>query len=305
MKKRSLFASGGSGGSLRNIRGGDGATWGRAEIEAFLRKVAARPNESNGHVQQARNALELYYERFRGIALACRPNVPVAHVDALPPTQTNNHSTQVHEAPPQISLVKEQYGDSESIVKHVDAKDVRPQCQWGDSRHKVGSTEGNHAVGSVLHRPFPAVTEATPVDRFPSSNDRIPTQKAVLQGNNPKPDPISARSVPSISAATQVDWRALQAKVIECLRLEHYSYRTEQTYVGWIRRFVFFHGRRRPSQLGPESVKAFLKHLAMEEQVSASTQNQALNAVVFLYKKVIRKDIGNAGYPFDASTPNR
>jgi integron integrase len=91
----------------------------------------------------------------------------------------------------------------------------------------------------------------------------------------------------------KVDWRALAAKVVECLRLEHYSYRTEQTYLGWIRRYVEFHGWRKPSQLGAAEVTAFLKHLALRMQVASSTQNQALNAVVFLYKKAIKKDIGD------------
>jgi integron integrase len=77
------------------------------------------------------------------------------------------------------------------------------------------------------------------------------------------------------------------------LRLEHYSYRTEQAYVAWIRRFVAFHQWRKPSTLGAENVQAFLRHLAMDKQVASSTQNQALNAVVFLYRKVIKKDIGN------------
>jgi integron integrase len=88
---------------------------------------------------------------------------------------------------------------------------------------------------------------------------------------------------------------ALEAKVVECLRVEHYAYRTEQTYVAWIRRFVEFHGWRKPSQLGAAEVRAFLKHLALDKQVSSSTQNQVLDAVVFLYKKAIRKDIGDFG----------
>lgn len=73
----------------------------------------------------------------------------------------------------------------------------------------------------------------------------------------------------------KVDWRALEAKVVECLRLEHYSYRTEQTYLAWIRRFVEFHGWRKPSQLCAADVTAFLKHLALDMQVASSTQNQA------------------------------
>jgi len=90
-----------------------------------------------------------------------------------------------------------------------------------------------------------------------------------------------------------VNWSLLADKIKECLRMEHYSYRTEQTYLAWIRRYVIFHGWRKPSTLGAGDVHAFLRHLAMDQQVASATQNQALNAVVFLYKKVIKKEIGD------------
>jgi len=85
-----------------------------------------------------------------------------------------------------------------------------------------------------------------------------------------------------------VNWCALEARVRECLRIEHYSYRTEQTYVAWIRRFVVYHHFRKPSTLKAGDVQEFLRHLAMDKQVASSTQNQALNAVVFLYRKVVK-----------------
>jgi len=75
--------------------------------------------------------------------------------------------------------------------------------------------------------------------------------------------------------------------VRDTLRRRHYSYRTEQSYVDWIRRFVFFHGRRHPREMGADEVTAFLTHLARERNVSASTQNQALSALLFLYKEVL------------------
>ena len=71
------------------------------------------------------------------------------------------------------------------------------------------------------------------------------------------------------------------------MRIEHYSYATEKTYIAWIGRYVAFHGWRKPSTLEAPDVRAFLKHLAVDAQVASSTQNQALNAVVFLYRKVI------------------
>jgi integron integrase len=94
-------------------------------------------------------------------------------------------------------------------------------------------------------------------------------------------------------AGGQTDWRLLEARIRECLRVAHYAYRTEQTYVGWIRQFVAFHGWQKPSTMEAKHVSAFLKHLAMDRQVAASTQNQALNAVVFLFKAVLKAEIGD------------
>lgn len=71
------------------------------------------------------------------------------------------------------------------------------------------------------------------------------------------------------------------------IRLRHYSLRTEQTYVDWARRFIFFHGKRHPKDMGATEVQAFLSHLAVERNVSASTQNQAKAALLFLYRDVL------------------
>ena len=72
------------------------------------------------------------------------------------------------------------------------------------------------------------------------------------------------------------------------IRLRHYSPRTEATYVGWVRRFVRNHGMQHPRSLSPSHVRAFLSHLSGEQKVSASTQNQALAALLFLYRDVLR-----------------
>ena len=76
-------------------------------------------------------------------------------------------------------------------------------------------------------------------------------------------------------------------QVREVIRRRHYSYRTEQTYVHWIKRFIYFSGKRHPRELGAEEVTAFLNHLVGERNVAAATQNQALAALLFLYKEVI------------------
>ena len=75
------------------------------------------------------------------------------------------------------------------------------------------------------------------------------------------------------------------------LRLEHYSRRTEEAYIGWIRRFILFHGKRHPALLGEAEVTRFLSSLAVERKVASSTQNQALSALLFLYSEVLRKDL--------------
>jgi integron integrase len=79
--------------------------------------------------------------------------------------------------------------------------------------------------------------------------------------------------------------------VRQAIRARHYSPRTEKAYTSWIRRFVLFHGKRHPTEMGEAEVSAFLMHLAIKKQVSASTQNQALNAILFLYREVLHKDL--------------
>ncbi len=76
------------------------------------------------------------------------------------------------------------------------------------------------------------------------------------------------------------------------MRFRHYSIRTEEAYLGWIRRFILFHGKRHPSSLGTEEVRAFLTELAVNGKVAAPTQNQALSALLFLYQQVLEQEIG-------------
>lgn len=71
------------------------------------------------------------------------------------------------------------------------------------------------------------------------------------------------------------------------IRVRHYSLATERTYIGWVKRFIYFHQKRHPADMGAPEVEAFLSALATELDVSASTQNQAKHAVLFLYKQVL------------------
>src|SRR5215468_3749589 len=83
----------------------------------------------------------------------------------------------------------------------------------------------------------------------------------------------------------------LLARVREKIRLKHYSIRTEQAYVEWIKRFILFHGKRHPARLGAAEVEAFLTDLAVARQVAAPTQNQAKSALLFLYKEVLDTEL--------------
>lgn len=75
------------------------------------------------------------------------------------------------------------------------------------------------------------------------------------------------------------------------IRVRHYSYRTEETYWKWIRRFILYHGKRHPREMGAEEIQAFLSYLATDGHLSASPQNQALSALLFLYKKGLQVEL--------------
>ena len=83
----------------------------------------------------------------------------------------------------------------------------------------------------------------------------------------------------------------LLEKFRERLRVKHYSLRTEDAYLRWVRRYIYFHGKRHPQEMGGSEVEAFLSHLATEGRVSPSTQNQALAALLFLYREVLEKEL--------------
>lgn len=105
-----------------------------------------------------------------------------------------------------------------------------------------------------------------PVDTMQPASDRRPPQPAA-----PKPK--------------------LLDQVRQAIRARHYSKRTEKTYVDWIKRFIFFHGKRHPLEMGEAEINQFLTDLAVNKKVSASTQNQALSALLFLYQHVLKKPL--------------
>lgn len=97
----------------------------------------------------------------------------------------------------------------------------------------------------------------------------------------------------------------LMEQMRQALRSRHYSPRTEQAYIHWVRQFVFHHHVRHPAEMAEPEINAFLTHLAVERKVSASTQNQALSALLFLYRHVLGRPIGDLGEVIRARKPTR
>ncbi len=115
-------------------------------------------------------------------------------------------------------------------------------------------------------------------------------QRATKSVGGPLPQLVPPRSV--VPAAAKP---TLLKQVREALRSRHYSKRTEATYVQWVKRFILFHQLRHPAEMAEAEVNQFLTHLAIKEKVSASTQNQALSALLFLYRYVLERQLGQLG----------
>ena len=119
--------------------------------------------------------------------------------------------------------------------------------------------------------------------------------------------PISSPARPDHSQA--VELKPLRPRLLDlvriALRTRHYSLRTEEAYVGWIRRFILFHGKRHPNEMGEKEINVFLSSLAIRDGVSASTQNQALCALLFLYREILRVDDPNLEGAIRARRPHR
>jgi hypothetical protein len=117
-----------------------------------------------------------------------------------------------------------------------------------------------------------------------------------VQLEKPLPGIVIARGLPEEVPATDAKPQAapkLLDQMRHVLRVRHYARRTEDSYVDWVKRYIFFNNVRHPAALGAPEVSRFLTHLAVEGHVSASTQSQALNALVFLYKQApIQKAVG-------------
>ena len=99
--------------------------------------------------------------------------------------------------------------------------------------------------------------------------------------------------------------KKLLDRVRDAIRVKHYSIRTEQAYVNWVRRFILFHDKRHPKDMGAAEIEEYLTYLAVERNVAASTQNQALSALLFLYQNVLKKDLDRPVDAVRAKKPKR
>jgi integron integrase len=104
--------------------------------------------------------------------------------------------------------------------------------------------------------------------------------------------PTDTQTCSQASPAAPAEKPKFLDQLRHAIRLRHYSIRTEEAYVNWAKRFILFHNKRHPQEMARAEVTAFLTHLAVDKRVAASTQNQALNAIVFLYRELLGREIG-------------
>lgn len=124
----------------------------------------------------------------------------------------------------------------------------------------------------------------------------------------PEVDRKLMRAKPRSYSADKVippDKPKLLDQVRAALQSRHYSKRTEAPYIHWIKKFILFHNKRHPLEMGEKEINAFLTSLAVKDNISASTQNQALSAILFLYKYVLDKKLGDFGDVVRARKPKR
>ncbi|MDB5971615.1 MAG: integrase [Hydrocarboniphaga sp.] len=117
--------------------------------------------------------------------------------------------------------------------------------------------------------------------------------------------PFDQQTATELAVAPTSQPPRLLDRVRSALRVRHYSRRTEEAYVAWIRRYILFHGKRHPVEMGGEEVTAFLSNLATEGSVAASTQNQALAALLFLYRQVLEVELPWLNAVVRAKKPRR
>ena len=102
---------------------------------------------------------------------------------------------------------------------------------------------------------------------------------------------------------SNMDKPKLLDQVRNLIRVKHYSIRTEEAYLKWIKRYILFHHKKHPRDMGEKEISRYLTHLAVNRNVAAATQNQAFNAIIFLYRQVLNIEIGDLWPPRARQTP--
>ena len=147
---------------------------------------------------------------------------------------------------------------------------------------------------------------AEPSPSVPITVSPATTRAALVQGVAVAPRPlVRRRHASSTGSAPPPGCPRLLDQVRDRLRARHYSIRTEKAYLAWIRRYVLFHGKRHPARLGAAEVSSYLAYLATTDHVSASTQNQAFSAILFLYREVLGIDVAGLENTPRARRPER
>jgi len=143
---------------------------------------------------------------------------------------------------------------------------------WDDQKERARILEVSHAT----------IARVPLIDDVPNSSK--------------KNDDLTISTDPlSIAEIIKREFSDVFDAVISEIRTRHYSIRTEQSYVAWLVRYILFHDKKHPESLGEYEISAFLTHLAVNRMVSSSTQRQALNAIIFLYKQIYKRDVKNIG----------
>jgi len=166
---------------------------------------------------------------------------------------------------------------------------VRPPDHRPDGR--TGRVNKWARTGLARRSLFPNTVH--PERRPALATDRLPPQRAAPQGTG---SPLAPYAAPPLR---------LLDRVRVAVKARHYSPRTEDAYVGWIRRFILFHDKRHPEEMGEPEITAFLSDLATEGRVAASTQNQALAALLFLYQRVLGRNLEWLADVVHAKRPDR
>lgn len=116
---------------------------------------------------------------------------------------------------------------------------------------------------------------------------------------------MPGQSLPTASSPPANQGKKLLDQLRDAIRAKHYSYRTEQTYIDWCKRYILYHQKRHPAEMGVPEIQAYITYLATDQQVAASTQNQALSAILFLYRHVLLREIEFPTDVLRAKKPNR